>query len=105
MPNVKISPAPVSKTAVIVLSWPCKSDKSVIDMLPSGCKIENPHTHTYESIMLYSFFKFLEFKLSGNPLDIIRSKCAEGKLDVQKITPSWYGKQNLTSVLLEKCWD
>lgn len=88
MPSLTIKPAPLSKTSVIVLSWPCKANWDLLNSLNNGCYLsgQDAHQELETTAMLFSIAKEVEFKLGATALDVVRGKFADVRVDVQKGT-------------------
>jgi hypothetical protein len=78
MPTLSIKPALISKKSVLVISWPYKANWDLLNSLSNGCYLngQDDHPQGPQTVLLFSLYKFLEFKLDGNALDASRSKFA-----------------------------
>lgn len=85
--KLTIHPCPIKKQSIMVLSWPYKANWDVLNSLQNGCYVScnmNEMSNIEETVLLFSLFKVLEFKLSPSPLDANRAKFSWLKCNVQK---------------------
>lgn len=86
MPALTVKPALISKKAVIVVSWPYKANWDLLNSLNNGCYLSGQDDHPMgpQTVLLYSLYKFLEYKLGASALDATRGKFTSLKVDTQR---------------------
>lgn len=88
MPTLSIKPAPVTKRAVVVMSWPYHASWDLLNSLNSGCYLSGqesqPQVNT--TVLLFALAKYIEYKLGATELDAVRSKFTQLDVNVQKNT-------------------
>lgn len=83
---ITVKPISISKKAIIVISLPYAANWYTLNSLQNGCFLncESSNTSPQKTALLFSMYKVLENKFSGNALDAARAKFATVRVDTQQ---------------------
>lgn len=86
MPTLTVEPALISKKAILVMSWPYKANWDLLNSLNNGCYLSGQDEYPLgpQTVLLFSLYKLLEYKLGATALDASRGKFTSVKIDTQK---------------------
>lgn len=86
MPTLSVKPALISKKTILVMSWPYKANWDLLNSLNNGCYLtgQDEHPLGVQTVLLFSLYKLLEYKLGATALDASRGKFTSAKIDTQK---------------------